>query len=75
MVMNSCLPPTKSRASVGLAALARPRNHDDRRVLERGSHQFGGKAGKERVIGIVHAGWQLRLVRIDSSSISDYGLV
>jgi hypothetical protein len=37
-------------------ALARPRNHNDRRVLERGGHQFGGKARKERVIGIVHAG-------------------
>ena len=59
----------------GLAALPRPRNHDDRCVLERGGHQFGGKAGKERVIGIVHAGWKLRLIRIDGSSISDYRLV
>ena len=59
----------------GLAALARPRNHDDRRVLERGGHQFGGKARKERVIGIVHAGWRVRLIRIDGSSISDYRLV
>jgi hypothetical protein len=40
----------------GLAALARPRNHNDRRVLERGGNQFGGKARKQRVIGIVDAG-------------------
>jgi hypothetical protein len=38
-------------------------------------HQFGGKARKERVIGIVHAGWRLRLIRIDGSSISDDRLV
>ena len=40
----------------GLAALARPRNHNDRRVLERVGNQFGGKARKQRVIGIVDAG-------------------
>ncbi len=34
-------------------------------------HQFGGKARKERVIGIVHAGWRLRLIRIDGSSIKE----
>ena len=28
----------------GLAALARPSNHNHRRFLERGGHQFGGKA-------------------------------
>jgi hypothetical protein len=55
MVMNSRLPVTKSRTG-GLAALARPRNHNDRRVLERGGNQFGGKARKQRVIGIVDAG-------------------
>ena len=41
---------------------------DHRSVLERGGHQFGGKARKERVIGIVHAGWRLRLFRIIDSS-------
>jgi hypothetical protein len=30
------------------------------------------KRGKSGVIGIVHAGLRLRLVRIDGSSISDY---
>jgi hypothetical protein len=38
MVMNSRSPATKSRTRGGLASLARPRNHDDRRVLERGGH-------------------------------------
>ena len=59
----------------GLAALARPRNHDNRRVLERGGHQFAGKARKEHMIGIVHAGWRLRLFRINVTSIPDYRLV
>ena len=59
----------------GLATLTRTRNHDNRRVLERGSHQFCGKARKEFVSGIVHTGWRLRLIRINGSSISDYRLV
>ena len=41
----------------------------------KGYYQFGGKARKEHLIGIVHAGWRLRLIRIDGSSISDYRLV
>ena len=52
----------------GLAALTRPRNHDHRRVLERGGHQFGGQTREERVISIVHAGWRLRRFQIIGSS-------
>jgi hypothetical protein len=33
------------------------------------------KGGEERVISIVHAGWKLRLSRIEIASISDYRLV
>ena len=50
-------------------------NNNNRRVLERAEHQFGRKARKERVIGIVPAGWKLRLIRIKVASISDDRLV
>lgn len=48
----------------GLAALTRPCNHNNPHVLEHTEHQFGGKAGKERVIGIFPTGWKLRLLGI-----------
>jgi len=38
-------------------------------------HQFARKVGKRAVIGIVHAGWKLRLIRIKVASISDYRFV
>jgi hypothetical protein len=54
----------------GIAARTSLRN-----PTERAEHQFGRKAGKGRVIGIVHAGWKLRLIRIKVASTSDCSLV
>jgi translation initiation factor RLI1 len=48
------------------------------RDLVAGNREFTSspeKWGKRAVIGIVHAGWKLRLIRIKVASISDYRFV
>jgi hypothetical protein len=73
MVMNSRLLATKSGTSVVLPHCPGPVSITTGVSLS--ARQSGRKARKERVIGIVPAGWKLRLIRIKVASISDYRLV
>lgn len=59
----------------GFPALARTRDHDDRRVLERGGYARGGEAPEMRGPSVGHFRSAPCPVRIDRSSNPDYRLV